>query len=164
MINPIANCFSGLWAFLIQLIFFAGYYVTFKFFVQSPEPYGCTWALILVPLLVLISGMCGLGLGLWMSVLTAKYRDLSKLSSFLIQALMYGTPIIYPIDAMPTKFQSLALLNPMAPVVESFRFALLGKGHFSPTELAYSFLFASSIFLSGIVLFNKTEKMVVDYV
>jgi lipopolysaccharide transport system permease protein len=98
-----------------------------------------------------------------MSVLTAKYRDFSQITGFLAQALMYATPIIYPISQVPEKYQFWAYLNPMTSVVETFRFALLGKGTFPPEQLLYSLAFASVALLSGMYLFKRTEKRVVDY-
>ena len=108
-------------------------------------------------------GLLGLGMGLWMSVLTAKYRDFNQIIGFLAQALMYATPIIYPISEVPEQYRFWASLNPMASVVETFRFALLGKGSFSPVLLLYATTVALFILLSGMYLFKRTEKKVVDY-
>tara|TARA_B100000902_G_scaffold362206_1_gene380297 strand:+ start:245 stop:940 length:696 start_codon:yes stop_codon:yes gene_type:complete len=163
LINPLANCISGLFGFALQALFFFGYYFIYKFFIPVDEPFGFTWVIALVPLLILLVAALGLGLGLWMSVLTAKYRDFSQITSFLAQALMYATPIIYPISQVPEKYQFWASLNPMAPVVEAFRFGLLGKGSFSASRLLYSFLVAAVLLLSGMYLFKRTEKKVVDY-
>jgi len=163
LINPLANCISGLVGFALQALFFCGYYCIYKFFIPVDEPFGFTWAIALVPLLLLLVAALGLGLGLWMSVLTAKYRDFSQITGFLAQALMYATPIIYPISQVPEKYQFWAYLNPMTSVVETFRFALLGKGTFPPEQLLYSLAFASVALLSGMYLFKRTEKRVVDY-
>ena len=81
-------------------------------------------------LLIPLVASLGLGMGLWMSVLTAKYRDFNQITGFLAQALMYATPIIYPLSEVPEQYRFWASLNPMASVVETFRFALLGKGSF----------------------------------
>lgn len=163
LINPLANCISGLFGFGIQVLFFLGYFLIFKFFLPSDEPFGFSWAIALIPILVLLVAALGLGLGLWMSVLTAKYRDFSQITGFLAQALMYASPIIYPISQVPEKYQFWANLNPMVSVVETFRFALLGKGSFLPQQLLYSLAFASVILLSGMYLFKQTERRVVDY-
>lgn len=122
-----------------------------------------TWGILMIPILVPLVASFGLGLGLWMSVLTAKYRDFSQITGFLAQALMYATPIIYPLSAIPDKYRFWVSLNPMAPVVETFRFALLGKGSFSPGLLLYATTIALFILLSGMYLFKRTEKKVVDY-
>ena len=164
LINPLANCISGLFGFSIQVIFFCSYYFIYKFFIPVDEPFGFTWVIALVPLLVLLVAALGLGLGLWMSVLTAKYRDFSQITGFLAQALMYATPIIYPLSEVPEKYRFWASLNPMAPIVEAFRFGFLGKGSFSAPLLLYSFLVATVLLLCGMYLFKQTEKKVVDYI
>jgi lipopolysaccharide transport system permease protein len=163
LINPIANCISALFGFLIQAIFFLLYFCIYKFFIPTEEFFTMTWAILILPMLVPLVASLGLGLGLWMSVLTAKYRDFSQITGFLAQALMYATPIIYPLSAIPDKYQFWVSLNPIAPVVETFRFALLGKGSFSPGLLLYSAAVAIFILLSGMYLFKRTEKRVVDY-
>ena len=122
-----------------------------------------TWAILILPMLVPLVASLGLGLGLWMSVLTAKYRDFSQITGFLAQALMYATPIIYPLNSIPDKYHFWATLNPMTSVVETFRYALLGKGSFSPSLLLYATAVAIIILLSGMYLFRRTEKKVVDY-
>ena len=122
-----------------------------------------TWAMLILPLLIPLVATLGLGMGLWMSVLTAKYRDFNQITGFLAQALMYATPIIYPISEVPEQYRFWASLNPMASVVETFRYALLGKGSFSPSLLLYATAVAIIILLSGMYLFRRTEKKVVDY-
>ena len=104
-----------------------------------------------------------MGLGLWMSVLTAKYRDFSQITGFLTQAMMYLTPIIYPLSEIPSDYRFWISLNPMVPVVEAFLFGLLGKVSFSPLHLSYSVVIALFLFFSGMYLFKKTERRVVDY-
>ena len=106
------------------------------------------WTVILIPLLIPVVASIGLGLGLWMSVLTAKYRDFSQITGFLAQALMYATPIIYPLSEVPEQYQTWVSLNPMAPIVEAFRYSLLSKGvcqftflfTLRPLHLLYFFL------------------------
>jgi len=122
-----------------------------------------TWAMLLLPVLIPLVASLGLGMGLWMSVLTAKYRDFNQITGFLAQALMYATPIIYPLSEIPEKYSFWASLNPMAPVVETFRFAFLGKGSFSAPHLIYAGIVALSILFSGMYFFKRTERRVVDY-
>lgn len=119
--------------------------------------------MLLLPILIPLVASLGLGLGLWMSVLTAKYRDFNQITGFLSQALMYATPIIYPLSEIPEKYRFWASLNPMAPVVETFRFALLGKGSFSAPHLVFSGIVALCVLLSGMYFFKRTERRVVDY-
>ena len=122
-----------------------------------------TWAVIILPMLIPLVALLGLGLGLWMSVLTAKYRDFSQITGFLTQALMYATPIIYPLSEVPEKYRFWVSLNPMAPIVETFRYALLGKGSFSLQFLINSSAIALFLMLSGMYFFKRTERRVVDY-
>lgn len=163
LINPIANCISALFGFSIQAVFFLGYFCIYKFLIPPEEFFTMTWAVLLLPLLIPLVAFLGLGIGLWMSVLTAKYRDFNQITGFLAQALMYATPIIYPLSEIPEQYQFWASLNPMASVVETFRFALLGKGSFSAPHLIYSGILALCILLSGMYFFKRTEKRVVDY-
>ena len=163
LINPLANCTSALFGFSIQAVFFLGYFCIYKFLIPTEEFFTMTWAMLLLPVLIPLVASLGLGMGLWMSVLTAKYRDFNQITGFLAQALMYATPIIYPLSEVPESYRFWASLNPMAPVVESFRFALLGKGSFSAPHLIYSGIVALCILLSGMYFFKRTERRVVDY-
>jgi lipopolysaccharide transport system permease protein len=163
LINPLANCISALFGFSIQALFFLGYFCLYKFLIPTDEFFTMTWVLLLLPLLIVLVASLGLGMGLWMSVLTAKYRDFNQITGFLAQALMYATPIIYPLSEVPDPYQFWASLNPMASVVETFRYALLGKGSFSLSYLIYSGILAIFILLSGMYFFKRTEKRVVDY-
>ncbi|HAU58743.1 MAG TPA: ABC transporter permease [Opitutae bacterium] len=163
LINPLANCTSALFGFSIQIVFFLGYFCIYKFLIPTEEFFSMTWAMLLLPALIPLVASLGLGMGLWMSVLTAKYRDFNQITGFLAQALMYATPIIYPLSEIPEKYRFWASLNPMAPVVETFRFALLGKGSFSTSHFIYSGIVALCILLSGMYFFKRTERRVVDY-
>ncbi len=163
LINPLANCISSLFGFFIQAVFFIGYFLIYKFFIHVPEPFAMTWAMVLIPILIPIVALLGLGLGLWMSVLTAKYRDFNQITGFLVQALMYATPIIYPFSQIPENYRFWASLNPMVSVVETFRLALLGKGSWMPLHLLYVIIFTSVVLLSGMYMFKRTERKVVDY-
>jgi lipopolysaccharide transport system permease protein len=145
-------------------MFFLGYFSIYKFFIPLTEPFSMTWAVILLPVLIPIVASLGLGLGLWMSVLTAKYRDFNQITGFLVQALMYASPIIYPLSEIPDDYRQWASLKPMAPILEAFRFALLGKGTFLPYHLLYSGAVSILVLLSGMYLFKRTEKRVVDYI
>jgi len=145
------------------MVFFFIYFCLYKFFIPTEEYFTITSVFFVLPLLIPVVAALGLGLGLWMSVLTARYRDFSHITGFSAQALMYATPIIYPLSSIPDQYRFWASLNPMASVVETFRYALLGKGSFSPGLLLYATAVAIFILLSGMYLFKRTEKRVVDY-
>jgi lipopolysaccharide transport system permease protein len=163
LINPLANCISNLFGFSLQILFFFCYFLIYTFLIPTTEPFALTAVFLLFPLLIVLTGALGLGLGLWMSVLTAKYRDFSQIIGFLTQAMMYMTPVIYPLSEIPSDYRFWISLNPMVPVVEAFRFGLLGKGSFSPLHLGYSVVITLFILFSGMYIFKKTEKRVVDY-
>jgi lipopolysaccharide transport system permease protein len=104
----------------------------------------------------------GLGLGLIITALTTKYRDLVFLVTFGIQLAMYATPVIYPLSAAPEKYARLIALNPLSGLIETFRYGFLGHGQFYSGIFIYSTLFSIFIFLAGLVVFNKVERNFVD--
>ena len=106
----------------------------------------------------------GLGMGMIITALTNKYRDLSFLVVFGVQLLMYATPIIYPLSVVSNKYKWIVTLNPMTQIVEISRLGLLGKGEFSLETFIYTILISVTILLSGIVIFNKVEKTFIDTV
>jgi lipopolysaccharide transport system permease protein len=108
--------------------------------------------------------LLGLGIGLIITSLTTKYRDLAFLVSFGVQLLMYATTVIYPLSSAPEKYRIIIEANPMTFIIEAFRFGFLGKGEFSWFGLLYSFLIAFFLFIIGVFIFNRTEKNFVDTV
>ena len=119
---------------------------------------------LLIPIYLILMAAFGLGLGMIISALTTKYRDLSFLVTFGVQLFMYATPVIYPLSAAPEKYKSLISLNPMTPIIEGVRFGLLGKGDFSFAALLYTTIVTILILLVGTITFNKVEKSFVDTV
>ena len=108
--------------------------------------------------------MMGLGFGIIVSSVTIKYRDLIYLVSFGVQLAMYATPVIYPLSLVPEKFRFIASLNPLTPIMEVFRYALLGKGTFTLETVLYSVVSATVVLFIGIFLFNRVEKDFMDTV
>jgi lipopolysaccharide transport system permease protein len=119
---------------------------------------------LLTPVLVLIMAALGLGVGIIVSSLTIRYRDLQVLITFAVQLLMYATPVIYPLSMVPDKYRWLVLANPMAPLIETFRYVLLGAGAFDGWSLVYSAAATLVILLTGILLFNHVERTFMDTV
>jgi lipopolysaccharide transport system permease protein len=161
LIMPLSIVASNLVRFGVQLLLFLamiGYYI------WQGAALGPTWPLFLFPVLVLLMALLGLGLGLIITAMTTKYRDLAFLVQFGIQLLMYGTTVIYPLSAAPAKFKSIIELNPMTSIIEVFRFSFLGQGEFSFKSIGYSVGFTIVVLLVGIVVFNKTEKTFIDTV
>lgn len=109
-------------------------------------------------------GMMALGLGIIISSLTTKYRDLTFFISFGVTLLMYATPVIYPVSAIPATYKKFILYNPVSPLIEAFRFGFTGSGTLSLAGIVYSSIFALLTLIIGIVLFNRIEKNFADTV
>ena len=161
LIMPLSIVVSNLVKLGIQLSLFIGFFLFFLIFRGNVHP---NWCVLLTPFLVLILGILALGLGMLISAMTTKYRDLVFLLTFGVQLLMYATPIILPLSSISPKYKWLVLANPMSAIVETFRFAFLGKGNFSWDSLAYSSVFALVILFFGMIIFNRVEKSFMDTV
>jgi lipopolysaccharide transport system permease protein len=161
LILPLSIVSSNLVRFGVQMLLFfsmMGYYY------WQGAAFTPTWALLIFPLLVLMMALLGLGLGLIITAMTTKYRDLAFLVTFGVQLLMYTTTVIYPLSAAPEKYKHIIELNPMTGIIEAFRYSFLGKGEFSALSLGYSALITLLVLFFGIIIFNKTEKSFVDTV
>lgn len=119
---------------------------------------------LLLPLLILLAAGLSLGFGIIFSSLTTKYRDLTFLLTFAVQLWMYITPVIYPLSSIPQDKQWVILLNPMTSVIETFKYAMIGRGVFDWLHLGYSFVFMVVLLFLGVVVFNRVEKGFMDTV
>ncbi len=164
VILPLSVAISNLFAFGIQFLTFGGFFLYFYFFTDAGELLTINWQALLVPLLLLHTGMLALGVGFWLSSLTAKYRDFQMLQQFLIQIWMYATPVIWPLSQIPDVLRWAAALNPMTSVVEAFKLVLLGTGTVSMPFYITSLGMSIVIFLSGLMLFQRTERTFADTV
>jgi lipopolysaccharide transport system permease protein len=161
LIMPLSIVASNLVRFAVQIllmIMMMGYYA------WNGANFHITWAIALFPLLVILMALMGLGLGLIITALTTKYRDLAFLVTFGIQLLMYTTTVIYPLSSAPDQYKTMIILNPMTGIIECFRFAFLGHGQLTWNTLGYSTAFTLITLILGILIFNKTEKTFVDTV
>jgi lipopolysaccharide transport system permease protein len=120
--------------------------------------------LLLIPILLVIMANLGMGMGIIISAMTTRYRDIGNLTGFILQLIMYGSPILVPLDIWPEKTKWIAYANPMTPVIETFRYAFLGIGTFNGMNLLYSFVFSTALLLIGIAIFNRAEKNFIDTV
>ena len=162
IVMPLSIVISGLLKFGIQLVLFIGFIVYYLAIGVDMQP---VWQLLwLLPFLLLLMGFMGLGFGMIISSLTTKYRDLTFLIQFGIQLLMYGTPVIYPLSAIPEKYQWIVEANPMTSIIESFRYMFLGEGSFSWQALGYTTVFTIVLMFLALIVFNKTEKNFMDTV
>jgi lipopolysaccharide transport system permease protein len=158
---PISVVISNLVSFVIQFLFLLLFLVYFMWRGSDVSP---NILVLWIPFLVLLMAGLGLGFGIIISSLTTKYRDLTHLVTFGVTLWMYATPIIYPLSEIPEKYRLLVLANPMTPVVETFRTALLGVGQINYTHLLYSFGFTIVLLAVGVLIFNKVEKTFMDTV
>ncbi len=173
VIMPLSVVISNLIKLGIQLLVFAIFYIYFVFFTNQAFNLKISSTIILLPLLIFIMGILGLGFGMIISSMTTKYRDLSFLVTFGIQLLMYGSAVMYPLDLIKQKVEdgsipkiagSLIEYNPITTVVEAFRNITLGVGSFSLYKIIYAISISVLVFLIGLVIFNKTEKSFIDTV
>jgi homopolymeric O-antigen transport system permease protein len=164
LVVPLSVAISNLLAFLLQLGTFMCFWLYYKFLTPSGASFGFSGAIACLPLVMLQIAALSLGVGLWLSALTAKYRDFLLLSGFVIQIWMYATPVIYPLSQITEGWRWLAALNPMTMPVETMKYLLLGRGIVTPTWLAISVLLTVLVLVSGVVVFNKVEKTFIDIV
>lgn len=161
LILPLSIVTSNLVRFGVQMLLFVSMMV---YFAVTGAKFHITSAILLFPLLVLLMALLGLGIGLIITAMTTKYRDLSFLVTFAVQLLMYMTTVIYPLSAAPAKYRYLIELNPMTTIIETMRYAFLGSGSFDSFNLAYSVVVTLVILFAGIIIFNRTERSFVDTV
>ena len=164
VIVPLSIIISNLVKFGIQLIIFVAFYV---FYVLNGSDIHADWTLVFFPFLVLLMGLLGLGLGMIISSMVTKYRDLIFLISFGVQLLMYISAVMYPLALMREKLPQIAWLveyNPLAYIVETSRFMLLGEGTFSIFGILYTITVTLVVLFFGIIIFNRTEKTFIDTV
>jgi lipopolysaccharide transport system permease protein len=161
LIMPLSIVFSNLVRFGVQLILFI---VIMAFYWLTGSHFTVTYYVVLFPLLVIIMAGLGLGLGMIISALTTKYRDLAFLVQFGVPLLMYTTTVVYPLSSAPAKFKWLITLNPMTGIIETFRNGFLGQGSFTWALLGYSVGFMIIVMALGTLIFNKVEKSFVDTV
>jgi len=162
MVVPISTVMSNLLRFGIQLLLFVAIWI---YFFASGSDIHLTWAILLVPILVVMLAGLGLGFGILISSMTTKYRDLTILFTFVVQLWMYATPIVYPISMVTNEtLHTIIMLNPMTSIIEAFKYATLGQGYFSWGALGYSFVFMSILMLWGIIIFNKVQRSFMDTV
>jgi lipopolysaccharide transport system permease protein len=160
LIVPLVGVFVNLAHLALNFILFLAFYGWFLLRGSDMDPNAC---LILLPVLVFQCALMGLGFGLWVSALTIKYRDLRFALSFLTSLWMYATPIVYPASLVVRPHLKLILwLNPMTAVVEFNRYAFTGQGTCDLSGLALSWAVTLLVVVSGVLLFNKVQRVFVD--
>lgn len=161
LIMPLSIVVSNLVRFGVQMLLF---FLMMAYYSYPGGSFTPNAYVLLFPMLVLLMALLGLGLGLIITALTTKYRDLAFLITFGVQLMMYGTTVIYPLSAAPAKYRVLIELNPMTGIIEAFRYGFLGQGEFTVSSFGYSVAFTLLALVLGVIIFNKTEKTFVDTV
>lgn len=162
IIMPISIVISNLVKFGIQfilLILVIIYYILFKQF-----EFDLTFKLLLLPLFIILMSLQALGMGMLISAMTTKYRDLSLLLTFAIQLLLYGTAVVFPLDSLKGKMHTIVALNPMSYIIEGMRYSIFSKGEISLLSVLYSITITIIFLILGTIVFNKVEKNFVDTV
>lgn len=163
-IMPLSIVLSNLIRFMVQFILFVILLVVYHF---RGSPVAPNVYILLFPLLMVIIAALGLGLGMIVSAVTTKYRDLAFVIAFGVPLLQYTTSVIFPLSVAILKYPAYSWVikfNPITAVIEAFRYGFLNKGSFSWELLGYSSLVTVIILFAGIVIFNKVEKTFVDTV
>lgn len=155
MIIAIAGVLSGLVDFTASF----GIFLLFMWFFKVPIRIEIFW----LPGFLFASMLLALAVGLWLATLSVRFRDVSFAVNFLLQAMMYLSPVIYPVNQVPEALRFLYRLNPMAGIIEGFRWSLLGIG--SPPEITFWISMGLMLvaLLLGAFIFRRTERTIVDY-
>lgn len=162
IIMPLSIVISNLLKFGIQFLIFVAFYIYYVSIgkVVSPTIYAVAY-----PLVILLMGMLGLGLGMIISSLVTKYRDLTFLVTFGVQLLMYVSAVMYPIAIAKEKLGTIGWLieyNPLSQLIELSRYMLISEGEINPTGLIYTPIVILVLLIFGMLIFNKTEKSFID--
>ncbi len=163
LVMPLALVISNLVKLLIQFLLFISVWAYYLYLGKiQPNAY-----MLLFPLLIVMLAGISLGIGMIVSALTTKYRDLIFLLTFGIQLFMYATPVIYPLSVVTERYPKMAGVikaNPLTHIMEAFRKGFLGNGDFSWGGLAYTAAFTAVLLAVGTVIFNRVEKNFMDTV
>ena len=154
LIVPIVGILSGLVNFVISFLILVAMMLYYG--------YSLTWGVCLVPLFLLLAALTSLSVGLWWASWVVQYRDLSNVLSYVLRFWMYATPVVYATSVVPEEWRALYRLNPMTPVIEGFRWCLLGVGDPPGVALLVPIVFVMCLLVSGACYFRKTEKNIVD--
>lgn len=158
LIMPLTIVVSNLLKFGVQFLLFIAFVLYFVFQdLIAPNLY-----ILLTPIIILLMAVIAMGIGLILSSMTTKYKDLSQLITFGVSLLMYATPVIYPSSSVPENYAWVVNLNPLVALFDYMRYAYLGIGSFSVSSLLYPSIFAVVILALGVLVFNKTQKTFMD--
>ena len=155
---------SVIYAAINMVIVFGMSIITILVYTLQGYSINPNWTIVFIPIYMLQTAALGLGVGIIISSLTTKYRDLVILVEFGISLWMYLTPVVYPISSVGGILGNIIMLNPMSSIIQNYKYALLGSGQFSLGFWLLSIVLTAIIDLFGILLFNKVEKTFMDTV
>lgn len=158
---PVSIVIVNFLQFFIQLVLFLGFYI---YFFMNGSPLNPTVWVFTLPVLLIQMAILGLGVGILISSLTTKYKDLRFAMGFLVQLWMYATPVIYPLSQVPEWVRPYYVINPMVSVVECFRFGFFGSGSIQWQYVCISWIVTIIILVCGLLMFNRIEKTFMDTV
>jgi len=162
LIIPLSVVLSNIYRFGIQFGLLLAVMIWYQF---HGFPIQISFLWFFIPLLLVIMAGIGLGLGIIVSSLTTKYRDFTILMTFIVQLLLYVTPVGYPISYLAkSKFKFIIEANPLSSLVEAFRFILFHKGSIQTGGILYSIIFMFSSLFIGLLIFSKVERSFMDTV
>ena len=160
LVTPISMLISNLLKLSLQFVTYFCFILYYSY--TSNVVHVQYLSLSFIPVIILILAMISMGIGIIISSLTYKYKDLNMLVGIGLTILMYATPIMYPSSSIPQIYRPYLAFNPISPLIEFFRFICTGHGNYSFTGLLYSFIFGGLTLLIGILVFNRTEKSFMD--
>ena len=161
MTVPISIVITGIFQFLIQFVIFIGFLLYYWIQGADVTP---SIMIFTLPLILLQMAILGFGMGIFVSSLVTKYRDLTYAMTFAVQIWMYLTPVVYPLTQVPENYRNLYVLNPMVSIVESFRGVFLGVSSIETHHILISVFVTMIIFIIGVILFSRIEKTFMDTV
>ena len=160
LIMPLTIVISNLMKFGVQFLLFICFVI---YFTLQNQIQPNNW-IMLTPLIIVLMALISMGIGLILSSMTTKYKDLNQLIGFGVQLFMYATPVIYPSSSVPQDYQWVVELNPLVGLFDYMRYAYLGVGEFAISDLVYPSIFSIVILAIGVLVFNKTQKTFMDTV
>ena len=164
VIMPLSNVITNLFKFGIQLLVLVTAYI---YVLWSGSEISPNMNILLLPVYILMMALIGLGLGMIISAFTTKYRDLTVLVGFATSLLLYISAVPYPLSEVEKEMPDYAWIiqyNPLTHIIEGFRYMILNTGTFTWAGFSYTLVIAISLFLVGLIFFNRTEKNFIDTV
>ena len=161
LVMPISSVITSLFDLVIQLVML---FAIMLFYYFNGTHFNIDTRILLVPLLIIQTGLLSLGFGIIIAALTTKYRDLTVLFTFGVQLWMYATPVVYTSGIIPSKYLKYYMMNPMTPIIECWRNVITGTGTFYSLYWGFSWITTFVILFIGVLLFSRVEKTFMDTV